>query len=176
MNKLTLSVLIAAVFAAPAFAGDEHKDKIGSSFSSLDNDSDGYISKEEADDDDIWDHFANIDGAADGTKDGLISRMEFQAYMDMNVGEVAENSEVADSAKDAEIEDLDPIEHDFADVDDDNSGYISVAEAKGHEIENHFGYMDKNKDKRISKYEYNDYVAQVKIKTEGNLAYSRKDN
>ncbi|GAC16751.1 EF-hand domain-containing protein [Aliiglaciecola lipolytica] len=173
MKKLTLSILIAAVFAAPAFAGGDHKDKISSSFEALDNDSDGYISQEEADDDDIWEHFSKIDGISGGEKDNSISRMEYQAYMDMHAGEVAVDSEIANSAEDAEVKDLEPIENEFADLDDDADGYISLVEAEGHEIENHFGYMDKNSDKRVSKYEYNDYVAKVTMKHKNELDISK---
>lgn len=164
MKKLTLSVLVASAFSISAFAGSD-VDKISSTFASLDNDSDGYISQEEADDDDIWEHFAKIDGGVDGVKDKMISREEFTLYMDKYSGEVATSTDVARSAVEAKVKDLDPIEHNFEELDQDGSGYISLQEAESHTVEKHFGYMDSNKDKKISMDEFGEYTAR--IKTEG---------
>lgn len=158
MNKITLASIIALVLSTPVLA-DNHGslDKISSSFEELDNDSDGFISKEEADDDDIWEHFAKIDGVVDGTKDGEISRVEFNTYMENHVGEVAEDKEVAESAQNAKVQQFDPITSSFSDLDEDDNGYISVEEATGDRIDKHFGYMDADKDSRISESEFANY-------------------
>ncbi|WP_414828490.1 calcium-binding protein [Alteromonas sp. H39] len=60
MKKLTLVTLISAALSASAIAGD-HQEKIDTTFADLDNDDNGYISREEADDNDIYAHFSNID-------------------------------------------------------------------------------------------------------------------
>ncbi len=60
MKKLTLVTLISAALSTGAVAGYQ-KDKIDSKFAELDNNDNGYISREEADDDDIYEHFSNMD-------------------------------------------------------------------------------------------------------------------
>ena len=64
MKKLTIDTLISTALSAGAFAGEE-LDKIDTTFADLDNDDNGYISREEADDDEISDHFAKIDANSD---------------------------------------------------------------------------------------------------------------
>lgn len=174
MKKLTLASLITAMFVLPtvAVAGDmEHvnKDKISSTFSELDNDKDGFISKEEADDDDIWEHFSSIDGILGKTADGNISQSEFDTYMNRNTGLVATSKEVSESAKDSKIKDIDPIEGDFQSFDEDDNGYISVAEAAKNKLKEHFGYADSNTDKRVSSDEFDSYMNQSKDYTSKNL-------
>jgi len=152
MNKLILSTAIAAMFSLPACSSQI--DKIGSDFASLDNDKDGYISKAEADDDDIWDHFSKIDT----DKDGNISRVEFDNYVKLHTGEVADNAEITDSAFESKIKKFDRIENSFASLDNDSNGYISVEEADDDEISKHFGYIDTNKDNVVSEKEFNYYI------------------
>lgn len=159
MTKQTLALIISAIMSGSVLAGGVDIDKISSSFNELDNDDDGMISKEEADDDDIWEHFALIDG----NKDGNISRDEFNAYMDNNTGLVAENSEITESGRDVDDMELEPIEHEFDEIDDDSNGYISLAEADDHVIENHFGYIDENDDNLISEAEFDGYKRDLKL-------------
>ena len=64
MKKLTIATLISTALSAGAFAGEE-LDKIDTTFADLDNHDNGYISREEADDDEISDHFAKIDANSD---------------------------------------------------------------------------------------------------------------
>ena len=103
MNKLTLASTILAALSLSACSASNSLAKIDSDFGSLDNDNDGYISKTEADDDAIWAHFSNIDT----NMDEQISRSEFNAYMQLNTGKVAEDSEVSESAFKAEIAQFD---------------------------------------------------------------------
>lgn len=154
MKKLTLATTILASLTLAACSSNQGLDKIDSDFGSLDNDSDGYISKVEADDDNIWQHFSNIDT----NMDNQISRKEFDAYMQLNTGKVASDSEVSESAFKAEIAKFDKIENDFQSLDNDSDGYISISEGDDDDISNHFGYMDTNKDKRISKTEFVSYI------------------
>ena len=154
MKKLTLAATILASLSLAAFSSNQGLEKIDSDFASLDNDSDGYISKVEADDDSIWGHFSNIDT----NMDNEISRKEFNTYMKLNNGKVATDSEVSESAFKAEIAKFDKIESSFSSLDNDSNGYISVVEGNDDDISNHFGYMDKNQDKRISKSEFMGYI------------------
>jgi Ca2+-binding EF-hand superfamily protein len=156
MKKLTLASTILATLSLAACASNQGLEKIDSDFASLDNDSDGYISKAEADDDNIWGHFSNIDA----NMDNEISRKEFNTYMQLNTGKVATDSEVSESAFKANIAKFDKIESNFRSLDNDSNGYISVEEADDDDIANHFGYMDGNKDKRISKREFKRYIKQ----------------
>ena len=64
MKKLTIATLISAALSAGAFAGDD-MEKIDTTFVDLDNDDNGYISQEEADDDEIYAHFSKIDANSD---------------------------------------------------------------------------------------------------------------
>ena len=64
MKKLVLATLIGSAISASAFAG-EGLEKIDTTFADLDNDDNGYISREEADDDEIFAHFAKIDVNSD---------------------------------------------------------------------------------------------------------------
>ncbi len=154
MKKLTLASTILAALSLSACSASPSIDKIDSDFGSLDNDNDGYISKVEADDDSIWQHFSNIDT----NMDEQISQNEFNAYMQLNTGKVAEDSEVSESAFKAEIAKFDPIENDFKSLDNDKNGFISVEEANDDDLANHFGYMDENSDKRVSRNEFINYI------------------
>jgi Ca2+-binding EF-hand superfamily protein len=156
MNKLTLASTILAALSLSACSASNSLAKIDSDFGSLDNDNDGYISKTEADDDAIWAHFSNIDT----NMDEQISPTEFNAYMQLNTGKVAEDSEVSESAFKAEIAKFDPIENDFKSLDNDKNGYISIEEADDDDIANHFGYMDSDKDKRVSRNEFVNYITE----------------
>ena len=154
MKKLTLASTILAALSLSACSTSPSIDKIDSDFGSLDNDNDGYISKVEADDDSIWQHFSNIDT----NMDEQISQNEFNAYMQLNTGKVADDSEVSESAFKAEIAKFEPIENDFKSLDNDKNGYISVEEANDDDISKHFGYMDENSDKRVSRNEFVNYI------------------
>ncbi|MBQ4832559.1 EF-hand domain-containing protein [Pseudoalteromonas sp. MMG010] len=154
MKTLTLASAILASLSLAACASHPKPEQIDSTFGSLDNDHDGFISKVEADDDNIWQHFSKIDT----NYDEQISRTEFNQYMQAFTGQVAEDSEVSESAFKAEITRFDKIESSFSSLDNDSDGYVSVEEADDDDIANHFGYMDKNQDKRISKKEFVRYI------------------
>ncbi|WP_334020494.1 EF-hand domain-containing protein [Alteromonas sp. S015] len=64
MKKLTIATLISAALSTGAFAGSDIE-KIDTTFADLDNDDNGYISREEADDDEIYAHFSKIDANSD---------------------------------------------------------------------------------------------------------------
>ena len=153
MTRTKLATLVAALFSVSVFAGPDF-DKIGSTFKELDNDQDGLISKEEADDDEIWEHFSLIDSNSDGN----LSQKEYSSYMDKYIGAVAEDSEVAKSGEIPNKKELDDIDHDFSELDDDDNGYVSLAEAEGHDVNFHFGYIDTDNDRRLSQQEFELYI------------------
>lgn len=64
MKKLFLASLIGTALSASAFAS-EGLEKIDTTFADLDNDDNGYISREEADDDEVFAHFSKIDVNSD---------------------------------------------------------------------------------------------------------------
>lgn len=76
MKKLTIATLISAALSTSAFAGDD-MDKIDTTFADLDNDDNGYISREEADDDEISEHFSKIDA----NSDMQLSMKEFNTHV-----------------------------------------------------------------------------------------------
>ena len=76
MKKLTIATLISAALSTAAFAGNGIE-KIDTTFADLDNDDNGYISREEADDDEIYAHFSKIDT----NSDMQLSIKEFNAHV-----------------------------------------------------------------------------------------------
>lgn len=77
------------VFSASLFAGDDMR-KIDTDFDSLDNNDDGYVSHEEADDNNVIDHFAKIDINGDRR----LSESEFRAYTSSHPDTVEEGEKI----------------------------------------------------------------------------------
>ncbi|MCW8195872.1 EF-hand domain-containing protein [Proteobacteria bacterium 005FR1] len=67
--------------------------KIETEFSELDNDGDGFISRAEADDDDMYEHFTRMDI----NNDSLVSDYEFESYL-REYGTIVATEEVLDEA------------------------------------------------------------------------------
>lgn len=84
MKYLLLTSALLAFFPM-AFAGDQ-MEKIDTDFGSLDNNNDQYVSQEEADDNNIGDHFSIIDT----NQDGKLSKQEYVAYLSQNPGVIEE--------------------------------------------------------------------------------------
>lgn len=103
MKKLTLVTLISSALSAGAIAGD-HKEKIESSFADLDNDDNGYISREEADDDDIYEHFATIDMNGDM----MLSKKEFKTHVTNNPQHFEDDVVASVQTLAADVEEVDP--------------------------------------------------------------------
>jgi hypothetical protein len=76
MKKLVLASLIGTALSASVVAG-EGLEKIDTTFADLDNDDNRYISREEADDDEIFAHFSKIDA----NSDMRISMEEFNRHV-----------------------------------------------------------------------------------------------
>lgn len=92
MKKLL--ILATFIFSGAAFAaGAGDIEKIDSTFDSLDNNDDAFVSQEEADDDNVWGHFTAID--TDGDK--RLSQTEFNTYIRNNPGMVEDMEEVEDA-------------------------------------------------------------------------------
>ena len=93
MKKLLMTCLTVSGVSLAFAAGDMKK--IDTDFESLDNDGDQYISKEEADDNNIWDHFTKIDS----NQDGRLSSQEYQNYIRQNPDMVEEGEDLTDSTR-----------------------------------------------------------------------------
>jgi hypothetical protein len=87
--KKYLVLIATTLFSASLFAADDMR-KIDTDFDSLDNNDDGYVSQEEADDNNVWDHFANIDTDADQR----LSEAEFRSYATSNPDAIEEGEEI----------------------------------------------------------------------------------
>ncbi|MEX1033412.1 MAG: EF-hand domain-containing protein [Cellvibrionaceae bacterium] len=81
MQKL-ITVLAAMALSSAVLANNSDIRKVGAGFEDLDNDGDLYISREEADDNSVADHFARMD--TDG--DDRISQPEFHEFLTANPG------------------------------------------------------------------------------------------
>ena len=104
MKKLTLVTLISTALSAGAFAGD-HKDKIDTTFADLDNDDNGYISREEADDDDIYAHFSQIDL----NEDMRLSIKEFNTHVTNNPEHFEGDVVASVQSMKNNVEEVDPL-------------------------------------------------------------------
>ena len=96
--KKHLVIISTLLFSGSLFAGD--MDKIDTDFDSLDNNDDGYVSQEEADDNNVWDHFSKIDK----DQDSRLSRTEFRTYTTANPSAVEKGEDIP------ETNDLDSID------------------------------------------------------------------
>ncbi|WP_339770806.1 EF-hand domain-containing protein [uncultured Paraglaciecola sp.] len=82
MKKLTLASIIASLLATSAFAAQQQSDApqmpklTDKTFVALDSDEDGFISQQEAKQDNIWNVFVKVDEDADGQ----INPREFNTY------------------------------------------------------------------------------------------------
>ena len=103
MNKLTLVTLISSALSAGAMA-DDQKDKIAMSFADLDKNSDGYISRDEANKSALGDHFDTMNL----NDNDMVTRNEFNAHVSNNpshfTGEVVASVQKSDNG----INEVDP--------------------------------------------------------------------
>ncbi len=187
MKKLTLATLISGMFAFGALAADD-VDPIESTFAALDNDENGYISREEADDDDIIDFFARMDTNSDNRishaeydnfksstpeafeADLLTASAQTEAEIEMREqhmdGEDKTNVLVTQTEKvetTRELTTMDSeveakVETDFMKMDADRDGEIARNEAEQPEVLENFDEIDTNDDHVITRVEYQSYV------------------
>lgn len=88
--KTLMTFLTATAVSTCVFAADGELRKIDSDFDSLDNNNDMYISKEEADDNNVWDHFSAIDKNGDQR----LSEAEFRNYLMSNPDVIEKGEEL----------------------------------------------------------------------------------
>jgi Ca2+-binding EF-hand superfamily protein len=89
MKKYFL-LIVTTLFSASLFVSAEGMRKIDTDFDSLDNNDDGYVSEEEADDNHVWDHFKKIDT----NSDRRLSEAEFKSYTRSYPSTVEEGEEI----------------------------------------------------------------------------------
>ncbi|GAB3039040.1 EF-hand domain-containing protein [Bowmanella dokdonensis] len=182
-----LPLISALAISTPLVAAGQ--EKIGSAFYHLDNDDNGYISKEEADDNNIWRHFSQIDS----NNDGKLTRNEFNRYLysspasfDEGIKEakkehdegyaVADRIEEGNEKADYDLNrgnrpsDQAPrppaIENSFEELDRNDNGRITMTEAEERNIAYHFGYADKDVDYALTRIEFNTYVDNQQVRSE----------
>lgn len=184
MKKLTLSALIASAMSLPAMAS-HHEAKLSTGFSALDVDGNGVISTQEIDDSDAQDVLIKMDN----DDDDLITRSEFNAYVDahpnkfsgdivMTVRAEGTNDAVLVKTGEAKIdgnvntstsENKRDFDTDVASfiafdkIDQDNNGELTLYEVNTVDIDASFDDMDMDNDDLVTRIEYNEYVVQADI-------------
>jgi cold shock CspA family protein len=162
------SILLSLWLLSPVgHAQQTPKEPLVNDFDTLDVDQDGYITRHEADDKNIWYHFEAIDK----NRDQVLSREEFITYIAEEnplLGESLPQDELPQAylrertQKEADVvtnpELLPKIENDFDDLDNNDDGFISRSESRSDAIYRHFSHIDRNDDSRIGVSEYNDYL------------------
>ncbi|GGW93619.1 hypothetical protein [Alteromonas halophila] len=103
MKKLTLVTLISSALSAGVMAGD-HSHKIAMSFSDLDKNNDGYVSRDEATNTAIAKHFdtMNMD------ENGKLSVKEFNTHVSNNPSHFTGDVVASVQAKDNGVQEVDP--------------------------------------------------------------------
>lgn len=138
-------------------------------FDTLDKDGDGYITRAEADNENVSYHF----DAIDKTKNDVISREEFVNYIAEEDPSLGEQLPLADLPQahlrervqgDPKVvtnpELLPKINTAFEDLDGDDNRYLSREEVANEALHKHFSHIDGNNDGRIAEREYNDYLRE----------------
>lgn len=153
--------------------------KITADFDSLDNNGDLHISREEADDNGIWEHFLLVDTNADT----MISLQEYRTYLQLNPQSAEDSVELLrrsemkrpemtkDMAKNSYVTegteaenprdwsgDIEKIDTDFDSLDNNDDKFVSREEADDNNIYNYFPQIDTNGDSLLSKKEYMNFV------------------
>ncbi len=124
MKKLTLLALISSALSASAFAGNG-MDKLNS-FSSLDSNSNGYISHDEAGNNKISDHFADIDS----NSDSKLSSDEFNSYLKNSSKAFTDETKTAkNKGKNEMLQRYDTAQNDFGMDDTRNEASLTGSAA-----------------------------------------------
>lgn len=138
-------------------------------FDTLDEDGDGYITRLEAENENVEYHF----GAIDTDKNDVLARNEFVNYIaeeDPLLGEPLPLSELPQAQLRERIEGdpnvvsnpelLAKINSDFESLDDNNSGYFTRGEVDNEAVHEHFSHIDVNSDGHVTEREYSDYLRE----------------
>lgn len=172
MAKRTTAAVIGSALVALSLSAQAQKtpqEPLVNDFDSLDVDKDGVISRQEADDHNVWYHFTAIDK----NRDRVLSQEEFITYIveeEPLLGEELELSELPQAylrertQDDADVvtnpELMPKIHSEFGDLDANENGFISRDEARGDQIHRHFSHIDSNNDSRLSFGEYENYLEE----------------
>lgn len=136
-------------------------------FDTLDRDGDGYITRWEAENENVEYHF----DAIDEDKNGVLGRDEFVNYIaeeDPLLGEPLPLSELPQAELRERIEGdpnvvsnpelLAKINSDFESLDENNNRYLTREEVENEAVHEHFSHMDLNSDGHVTEREYNAYL------------------
>jgi Ca2+-binding EF-hand superfamily protein len=170
LSSTALALLLAAG-SAYSQTTKTPQEPITQDFETLDENDDGFVSRQEADDENVWYHFTAIDA----DRDHKLSKDEFvnyirqeepllgeqlpleelpQAYLRERTG-VGSNADVVTNP-----ELLPKIQTEFAGLDNDGDGFISLAEAADDYANEHFTHIDINDDGMLSEYEFETYLRE----------------
>jgi len=183
MKKLTLAMTIGTLMSTAAVAG-HHDTKITSDFESLDSDSNDYVSVAEFE--------REIEGSfmakMDANMDEMITREEFESYVEQNPSmfsddivvavkaegttdavitrevttkKVADGDVISEKNKELRTEISMSADAKFDNIDMNGNGELSMKELKMAEIKGDFEDMDRNADALITKTEYRIYFEEI---------------
>lgn len=183
MKKLTLAMTIGTLMSTAAVAG-HHDTKITSDFASLDSDSNDYVSVAEFE--------REIEGSfmakMDANMDEMITREEFESYVEQNPSmfsddivvavkaegttdavitrevttkKVADGDVISEKNKELRTEISMSADAKFDNIDMNGNGELSMKELKMAEVEGNFEDMDRNADALITKTEYRIYFEEI---------------
>ena len=183
MKKLTLAMTIGTLISTAAVAG-HHDTKITSNFESLDSDSNDYVSVAEFEREIESSYMAKMDV----NMDEMISREEFESYVEQNPGmfsddivvavkaqgttdavitkqvsttTVATGEVISEKNKEMRTEMTMSANAKFDNIDINSNGELSMEELKLAEVAGDFDDMDKNDDDLITKTEYRMYFEAI---------------
>jgi cold shock CspA family protein len=152
-----------------AHAQKTPQEPITHDFETLDVNDDGYISRKEAEGENILYHFPAIDEDQDQT----LNKQEYLNYIveeEPLIGEELPLSKLPQAylreraGQDSEVVTnpalMPKIETEFSDLDNDGDGFISAAESDDDDAYEHFRGMDLNDDSLVSEYEFEKYLRE----------------
>lgn len=183
MKKLTLAMTIGTLMSTAAVAG-HHDTKITSDFASLDSDSNNYVSVAEFEREIESSYMAKMNA----NMDEMISREEFESFVERNPGmfsddivvaikadgttdavitkrvsttTVADGDIISEKNKEMRTEMSMSADAKFDNIDVNSDGELSMTELKLAKVTGDFDDMDKNDDELITKTEYRMYFEEI---------------
>ncbi|MEX1034234.1 MAG: EF-hand domain-containing protein [Cellvibrionaceae bacterium] len=169
VGRLIFIALAPLLVASLAYGQQTPREPLVKDFHTLDADGDGYITRAEAEDENVWYH---ID-AIDKNKDQVVSREEFINYIAEEkplLGEELPTEELSQPylrertgpngagvvVTNPEL--LPKINTDFDSLDDNGDRHLVRDEVRNQAVHEHFSHIDDDSDGRISESEFNSYL------------------